>query len=196
MARPGFPRTIMEFQDRFALGTVRANRPALCRQKRALRPLPLGSVSVVRRLVAYLTQPEQRAVDLYRLSHRLHESGHESFAMLIATLNRVLFSIDIEVGAEIGKDLTIYHGAGIVIGRGARIGDRCTLLQHITIGVIGAYEHAYPEIGDDVTIYAGAVLLGPIKIGDGAMIGANAVVLSDVPAGHVAVGVPARSHSR
>lgn len=90
------------------------------------------------------------------------------------------------------------HLVGVVISRAARIGKNCTIYQNVTIGSRdfatgdGKNQEMYPEIGDNVTIYAGAVIVGPVKVGDNAVIGANAVVISDVPANAVAVGVPAR----
>jgi serine O-acetyltransferase len=102
-------------------------------------------------------------------------------------------------GAEIGKDVTLgegvclVHTLGVVIGGDASLGARVRILGGVTIGT--ARDNGYPRIGDDVTIGAGARVLGPVVIGSGAVIGANAVVLADVPAGATAVGVPARVRS-
>jgi serine O-acetyltransferase len=98
-------------------------------------------------------------------------------------------------GIEIGKDVTLgegvvfVHTLGTVIGGDACVGDRVVIMGGVTIGT--AKDNGYPRIGHDVTIGAGARILGPITVGDGAVIGANAVVLTDVPPGALAVGVPA-----
>lgn len=98
-------------------------------------------------------------------------------------------------GIEIGNDVTVGHGVyfvhtlGTVVGGNARLGDRVRLMGNNTIGT--AKDNGYPVIEDDAVIGCGARILGPVRIGKGAVIGANAVVLSDVPAGAVAVGIPA-----
>jgi serine O-acetyltransferase len=89
----------------------------------------------------------------------------------------------------------MHHPHGIVIGSGAIVGAGCTLLQNVTLGerfADGRPPHDYPQVGDRVTIGAGACVLGGVHLGDGAVIGANSVVLSDVPEGGIAVGSPAR----
>jgi serine O-acetyltransferase len=106
-----------------------------------------------------------------------------------------LSGLDFVPGADIGPGLLIEHPSGVVIGGGVVIGSRCTLLQNVTLGERygdGRPPHEYPCIGDGVTIGAGACLLGGIEVGDGAVIGANSVVIHDVPALRVAVGIPAR----
>ena len=111
-------------------------------------------------------------------------------------VNRALRYFQMTVfGIEIGKDVSLgegvvfVHTLGIVIGGDAKVGDRTRMLGNITIGT--AKDNGYPRIGSDVTIGAGARIVGPVTVGDGAIIGANAVVVSDVPAGATAVGVPA-----
>jgi serine O-acetyltransferase len=98
--------------------------------------------------------------------------------------------------AEIGPGLRLPHPVGIVIGDSVKIGRNVALYQNVTIGLAEAVEDgsekAYPEIGDGVTIYAGAVIIGPIRIGKGAVVGANAVVTRDVPENVTVAGVPAR----
>ena len=94
----------------------------------------------------------------------------------------------------IGPGLLIQHPSGIVIGSGVVIGARCTLLQNVTLGEKYSHlgGHHYPRLGNNVTVCAGAVVLGSVVLGDDAVIGANSVVLSDVPSGTTAIGAPAR----
>jgi len=109
-----------------------------------------------------------------------------------------LYGIEIGRDVELGEGVVFVHTLGTVIGGDARIGDRVRVMGNVTIGT--AKDNGYPRIGNDVNIGAGARILGPVHVGDGAVIGANAVVLTDVPAGALAVGVPAtvqvRGHKR
>lgn len=105
-----------------------------------------------------------------------------------------LYSIEIGKDVELGEGIILVHTMGTVIGGDAKIGDRVWIMSNVTIGT--AKDNGFPRIGNDVRIGAGARILGPVTIGDGAVIGANAVVLTDVPAGAVAVGVPATVKSR
>ena len=95
-----------------------------------------------------------------------------------------------DIPTRLPPSTDVPHPVGIVIGRGIRIGDRCTILHNVTIGVteMGA---GVPDIGDDVYIGCGAAVLGDVEVGDGAVVGANAVVLSDVPEGATVAGIPA-----
>ena len=116
----------------------------------------------------------------------------------IARVRHMLWSIitqsDIGLGARLGSGLMLPHPNGIVIHEDACVGDDCMIMQQVTIGMIGDGE--VPVIGNRVYIGAGAKIIGKVVVGDGARIGANAVVLSDVPPGHTAVGIPARIISR
>jgi serine acetyltransferase len=100
-----------------------------------------------------------------------------------------LYGIEIGKDVQLGEGVVFVHTLGTVVGGDARIGDRVRIMGNVTIGT--AKDNGYPRIGNDVTIGAGARILGPVVVGDGAVIGANAVVLTDVPAGALAVGVPA-----
>ena len=114
-------------------------------------------------------------------------------ATVLRHLDQFLFACHIGSRAQIGEGCVFQHnGLGVVISERAVIGDRCMLYQHVTIGALEDGSEQVPLIGDDVVIGAGATLLGPIKVGSGSKIGAGAVVLSDVPAGATAVGVPAK----
>jgi serine O-acetyltransferase len=125
--------------------------------------------------------------------HRLWGWGFRWLARWLAHLGRWLTGIEIHPGASIGRRVFIDHGMGIVIGETAEIGDDCTLYHGVTLG--GTSWKAgkrHPTLGKGVVIGAGAKVLGPILVGDGAKIGSNAVVVRDVPANATAVGVPAR----
>ncbi|HWH19359.1 MAG TPA: serine O-acetyltransferase EpsC, partial [Solirubrobacterales bacterium] len=106
-------------------------------------------------------------------------------------LTRAITGVEIHPAAEIGSRFFIDHGSGVVIGETAKIGDSVTLYQGVTLGGTGFQRgKRHPTIGDNVTIGSGAKLLGPIAVGDGAKIGANTVVVEDVPPGATVVGNP------
>ncbi len=107
----------------------------------------------------------------------------------LRSVQTVLWAIEIDRDVTLGAGVFIVHPLGIVIGGDSRIGKRVRFYGNNTVGTI--HDDGYPTIEDDVWIGAGARILGPVRIGAGARIGANAVVLTDVPPGHVAVGVPA-----
>ncbi|WP_321882799.1 serine O-acetyltransferase [Paraburkholderia bannensis] len=132
---------------------------------------------------------------LYRLS-RLFYLLHVPFLpWAIKLLNRILFSVSIPPSVKVGKNTIFgYQGLGIVVHRHAVIGDNVIISPNVVIGGRSGKAGA-PFIEDDVLIGAGASVLGPIRIGRGAKIGANAVVLADVPANAMAVGVPAKIHN-
>jgi serine O-acetyltransferase len=125
--------------------------------------------------------------------YRLWRAGFRWLARWLAHWGRWLTGIEIHPGATIGRRVFIDHGMGIVIGETAEIGDDCTLYHGVTLG--GTSWNAgkrHPTLGKGVVIGAGAKILGPINVGDGAKIGSNAVVVRDVPPGATAVGIPAR----
>jgi serine O-acetyltransferase len=110
---------------------------------------------------------------------------------VIAYTTRSITGVEIHPAAEIGKEFFIDHGSGVVIGETARVGDRVTLYQGVTLGGTGFQRgKRHPTLGDNVTVGSGAKLLGPIAVGDNAKIGANTVVVEDVPAGATVVGNP------
>ena len=128
----------------------------------------------------------------YRIAHGLYKIKLFFLARLISQLGRFFTGIEIHPGAKIGKGLFIDHGMGVVIGETAEIGDNVTIYHGVTLGGTGKDKgKRHPTIGNKVIIGCGAKILGPISIGDGAKIGANSVVLKNVPKGKTAVGIPA-----
>ena len=131
-------------------------------------------------------------VGLYRLSRRLHDAGVPFLGKLVTGVNRVLFSCWLPGSARVGPRLTVgYQGLGIVVHSDAVIGSDCWISQHVTIGR-NFGDTRVPTIGDRVYIGAGSVVFGEISIGNGAIIGANAVVNRDVPPAAIVAGNPAR----
>ena len=129
----------------------------------------------------------------YRVAHKLYVKGKFLPARAVSQLARFLTGIEIHPGAQIGKRLMIDHGSGVVIGETCIIGDDCTLYQGVTLGGTGKDTgKRHPTLGNNVMVGAGAKVLGPFRIGDGAKIAAGAVVLKEVPAGATAVGIPAK----
>jgi serine O-acetyltransferase len=137
------------------------------------------------------TWPGIHALLAYRVAHALQLAGVPLLPRLISMLTRALTGIEIHPAAQIGQGLFIDHGAGVVIGETADIGNDVTLYQGVTLGGTGfATGKRHPTVQDNVTIGSGAKLLGPITIGHGAKIGANSVVITDVPANSTVVGNP------
>ena len=134
------------------------------------------------------------AIISYRIAHFLYLKKRFFLARLISQLSRFFTGIEIHPGAKIGKGLFIDHGMGVVIGETAEIGDNVTLYHGVTLGGTGKdVGKRHPTIEDDVLVGTGAKVLGPITIGRGAKIGANAVVVKNVPAKATAVGFPAKN---
>jgi serine O-acetyltransferase len=140
------------------------------------------------------------AILAHRVSHALHEAGVPVLPRMLSNVSRVATGIEIHPAAQIGGDFFIDHGTGVVIGETAEVGDRVTLYQGVTLGGTGfARGKRHPTIEDNVTIGSGAKLLGPITVGHGAKIGANSVVIHDVPPNSTVVGNPGhpvRVHGR
>ena len=132
-----------------------------------------------------------QALLAHRAAHALLEAGVPLLPRTIAYLTRAVTGIEIHPAARIGKEFFIDHGAGVVIGETAVIGDCGTLYQGVTLGGTGFQRgKRHPTLGNNVTVGSGAKLLGPIAVGDGAKIGANTVVVEDVPPGATVVGNP------
>lgn len=140
-----------------------------------------------------LFYPGLHALWNHRIAHALWKRGFLFLARMISHWSRRATHIEIHPGAQIGRQFFIDHGAGVVIGETTVIGDNVLLYQGVVLGGTSLKkEKRHPTIGNDVVIGAGAILLGPITIGDGAKIGAGSVVIKDVPPEKTVVGVPAR----
>lgn len=128
----------------------------------------------------------------YRIRPRLLRKPFSLLYKLMRVFSHILTGIELPCEARVGRRLRIEHFGGIIVSGDAVIGDDVVIRQGVTIGLKRAHERGAPVIGNRVDIGAGAKLLGAITIGDDAVIGANAVVIKDVPAGALAVGIPAR----
>jgi len=139
------------------------------------------------------TYPGLHAVMFHRLSHWLWKLGLKWLARILSNVARWFTGIEIHPGAVIGRRFFIDHGMGVVVGETAVIGDDCTLYHGVTLGGT-SWEKGkrHPTLGNNVVVGAGAKVLGPIEIGEGARIGSNAVVLKDVPPGATVIGVPGK----
>jgi serine O-acetyltransferase len=138
--------------------------------------------------------PGLHAILLHRLAHACWTSGLKWLGRFISHIARWLTGIEIHPGAIIGERVFFDHAMGVVVGETAEIGDGCTIYQGVTLGGTSLYKGAkrHPTLGRNVVVSAGAKVLGGFTVGDGARIGANAVVIKPVPAGATAVGIPAR----
>jgi len=137
------------------------------------------------------TWPGVQALLAHRVAHGLHGLGVPLVPRSISMVSRTLTGIEIHPAAEIGDGFFIDHGAGVVIGETAQIGDDVTLFQGVTLGGTGfATGKRHPTLQDNVTVGAGAKLLGAITVGHGAKVGANSVVINDVPPNSTVVGNP------
>jgi serine O-acetyltransferase len=135
------------------------------------------------------------AILAYRLAHWLSTRARlRLLGRIVATLARFWTGAEIHPAARIGRGFFLDHGTGVVIGETAVIGEGCVMFHNVTLGGTGKYEgQRHPWVGDHVFIGTGAILLGPIRVGDRARVGANAFVINrDVPAGATVVGTPAR----
>jgi serine O-acetyltransferase len=145
----------------------------------------------VSRLEMLLTYSGVQALLVHRVSHALHSAGVPLLPRLLAYLTTAVTGVEIHPAALIGRGLFIDHGAGVVIGETAEVGDDVTLYQGVTLGGTGfARGKRHPTVGNEVMVGAGAALLGPIVIGDRCKVGANSVVIHDVPPNSTVVGNP------
>ena len=148
-----------------------------------------------------LTYPGVKAVFLHQIANFFHIAGFDLIARIISQTARFFTGIEIHPGAKIGKNLFIDHGMGVVIGETSEIGNNVTIYHAVTLGGISPsidserqrHEKRHPTIGNDVVIGSGAQIIGPVKIGNGSRIAANAVVVKDVEENTTMVGVPAKA---
>src|SRR5215213_7625779 len=172
------------------LGTVRRVAGELRRDIAAAheRDPAARGVSPLEILAAW---PGVHALLAHRVAHALHDAGVPVAPRAIAASARTLTGVEIHPAADIGDGLFIDHGMGVVVGETADIGDDVTLYQGVTLGGTGfATGKRHPTVGDNVTVGSGAKLLGPVTVGDGAKVGANSVVIHDVPPNSTVVGNP------
>lgn len=145
----------------------------------------------------FLLYPGFHALLYHRVSHWLYKHKMKFLARWVSQTCKFWTGIEIHPGATIGRGLLIDHGAGVVIGETAEIGDNCTIYQGVTLGGTGKdVGKRHPTLGNNVMVGAGAKVLGPFKVGDNAKIAANAVVLSEVEENSTCVGVPGRMVKR
>ena len=148
-----------------------------------------------------LTYPGVKAVFFHKFAHLFYIAGFDLIARIISQTIRFFTGIEIHPGAKIGKNLFIDHGMGVVIGETSEIGDNVTIYHAVTLGGSSPsidserqrHEKRHPTIGNDVVIGSGAQVIGPLNVGNGARIAANAVVVKDVPENATMVGIPAKA---
>lgn len=144
-------------------------------------------------LEVVLAYPGVHALWAHRVSHRLWKAGLVTLPRVLSHAARFLTGIEIHPGATIGRGVFIDHGMGVVIGETATVGDRCLLYQGVVLGGTSLEKtKRHPDLDPDVVVGAGAVVLGPIRVGQGSRVGAGSVVIKDVPPQSTVVGIPAR----
>lgn len=143
-------------------------------------------------VMIYFTYPGVIALRRHRRAHKLWQHGFLNLARWISYRTRRITGIDIHPGAKIGKGVFIDHGMGLVIGETAEVGDYCVLYHGVTLGA-NTFEKVdrHPKLGNHVIVFAGAKIIGPIRIGDYSIVAANAVVVKDAPENSKLIGVPA-----
>ena len=145
------------------------------------------------KLEIFLLYPGVHATLYHQAAHFCYCHKMKFLARTISQWSRFWTGIEIHPGAKIGRRLVIDHGMGIVIGETAEVGDDCLIYHGVTLGGTGKDQgKRHPTIGNNVLLSTGSKVLGPVKVGDGARIAANAVVLKEIPENATAVGVPAR----
>ena len=167
---------------------------AIRRDIRAARERDPAAPTTLQVIFAY---PGVHAIWCHRINHWLWQRGAKLAARITAEITRILTGVEIHPGAVLGPGLFIDHATGVVIGETAEVGEDVTLYHGVTLGGSGRDTgKRHPTIGDRVIIGAGAKILGAIKVGDDSRIGANAVVVKEVPSSSVVIGVPGQVISR
>ena len=162
---------------------------------KARDPAAKSTLSVI------LTYPGVKAVFFHKISNFFYIAGFDLIARIVSQMVRFFTGIEIHPGAKIGKNLFIDHGMGVVIGETSKIGDNVTIYHAVTLGGSSPsidserqrHEKRHPTIGNDVVIGSGAQIIGPVSVGNGARIAANAVVVKNVPENATMVGIPAKA---
>ncbi|AXU64349.1 TPA: serine O-acetyltransferase [Clostridioides difficile] len=145
------------------------------------------------KIEVFLLYPSVHAMIMHRMAHALYKKKMLFTARLISQISRFMTGIEIHPGAKMGEGILIDHGMSVVIGETAEVGNRVTIYQGATLGATGKDTgKRHPTVGDDVLIGAGTKILGPLNIGSNSKIGANSVVVKDVPNGATVVGIPAK----
>jgi serine O-acetyltransferase len=142
--------------------------------------------------IEFILYPGFHAILIHRLLHPLYNLGIPFFPRLFSQIAKFFTGIEIHPGAGIGRGFFIDHGSGVVIGETAKIGDNCVLFHNVTLGGTGKHSgKRHPTIGDNVLIGTGAILLGPLRIGNNVKIGANTFLyMVDIPDNATVVGIP------
>ena len=167
---------------------------AIRRDIRAAKERDPAAPTTLQVIFAY---PGVHAIWCHRFNHWLWQRGAKLAARITAEITRILTGVEIHPGAILGPGLFIDHATGVVIGETAEVGEDVTLYHGVTLGGSGRDTgKRHPTIGDRVIIGAGAKILGAIKVGDDSRIGANAVVVKEVPSSSVVIGVPGQVISR
>jgi len=150
------------------------------------------------RNIEFLLYPGFQAIVFHRMNHLLWNLGIPFIPRLLSQLVRFLTGLEIHPGARIGKGFFVDHGAGLVIGETTEIGDNCVMFHNVTFGGTGKHKgKRHPTLGNNVLVGTGAILLGPIRVGDNVKIGANSfVVMRDIPSDCTVAGTPARITKR
>ncbi len=146
------------------------------------------------RNIEFLLYPGLHAIIIHRFTHLLWRLKIPLIPRLLSQISRFFTGIEIHPGARIGKGFFIDHGMGVVVGETTEIGDNCVLFHNVTLGGTGKHKgKRHPTIGDNVMIGTGAILLGPVKVGNNVKIGANTFILMrDVPDNTTVAGTPGR----
>ncbi|MDB5540588.1 MAG: Serine acetyltransferase [Devosia sp.] len=170
------------------------DRPEIAMESRADLAATLERDPALHKAVdGFLYFKGYHAIQTHRFAHALWMGGRKDFALYLQSRSSAVFQVDINPAARIGKGIMLDHATGFVVGETATIGDNVSILQGVTLGGTGkSEEDRHPKIGNGVLIGAHAVVLGNIKVGDCARIGAGSVVVKDVPPRVTVVGVPAR----
>jgi len=156
-----------------------------------------GKPSIWGAIRILLVKPGVQAILAYRFYHRLYKWRLRLLAECLSRVNFFFNGAEIDPGAEIGSGCKIWHSSGVVIGRGVVIGNNVSIFSNVVLGGLGhsIFHHGeagYPKIGDNVNLYTGVTILGPVKVGNNVTIGANSLVLDSIPDNSLAVGTPAK----